>query len=352
MNETRMAQEISEWPQDWKGRAVAPIDADSAFNGYMAAHILFALERLGLLDQLLEVGEADVDDLAARHDADHRIVRGLITAARACGYVTLRNGRVAITPAGRDIARLRGYFIWAVGGYAELFASMGDIATGKRFYNRDVFRDEAMVALGSARNDQALLVGILDDVLAGLDFTTIADLGSGSCARVCRVVAAREGVQGLGLDISAPASRLAEETIRQADLSDRVRALQRDVLDLVSGQEHDSVLHEVDAVMSFFLMHDLLACPDTRLQILPRLREAFPKARTFILADTMLRPTQATGTALPVFSVGYELAHAMMGVPLHAKEVYEALFEQAGMRVRQVLPFGTPHSWLYVLEAD
>lgn len=41
-----------------------------------------------------------------------------------------------------------------------------------------------------------------------------------------------------------------------------------------------------------------------------------------------------------------------MGVPLHARAAYEELFTQAGLRTRQVLPFGTPHSWLYVLEAD
>ena len=104
--------------------------------------------------------------------------------------------------------------------------------------------------------------------------------------------------------------------------------------------------------MSFFLMHDLLADPNTRPQVLPRLREVFPKAHTFILADTMLRPADAAGATLPVFSVGYERAHAIMGVPLHTQDAYEALFAQAGMCIRQVIPFGTPHSWLYVLEAD
>ncbi len=63
-------------------------------------------------------------------------------------------------------------------------------------------------------------------------------------------------------------------------------------------------------------------------------------------------PAQPADATLPAFSAGYELAHALMGVPLHTKDTYEALFAQAGLRTRQVLPFGTPHSWLYVLEAD
>jgi phenylpyruvate C(3)-methyltransferase len=229
---------------------------------------------------------------------------------------------------------------------------MADIAAGKRRFNHDVLRNEAMVALGSAQNDQAQLTGTLDSALDGLDFSMIADLGSGNSARVCRVAADRAGTRGVGLDISDSASRLAQETIRQAGLSDRVTAFQRDVRDLILGRERDPALREVDAVMSFFLLHDLLADPATRTAVLPGLRESFPKARTFVLADTMLRSASTAGATLPAFSLGYELAHAIMGVPLHTREAYEALFEQAGLRIRRALPFATPHSWLYVLETD
>src|SRR5262249_24574270 len=153
------------------------------------------------------------------------------------------------------------------------------------------------------------------------------------------------GVRGVGLDISGAATRLAQDAIRRAGLDGNVEALQADVLEVVKGTEKYPVLAEVDAVMSFFLLHDLLAAPDTRSRVLPGLREAFPNARTFVLADTMIRPAQPAGgsaqpaggsaqaadATLPVFSVGYELAHALMGVPLHTKDTYEALFAQAGL---------------------
>ena len=66
----------------------------------------------------------------------------------------------------------------------------------------------------------------------------------------------------------------------------------------------------------------------------------------------MLRPDSENSSTLPVFSLGFELAHALMGVPLHSKETYEELFAGAGLSIRQTVAFGTPHSWLYVLEAD
>lgn len=348
----------SDLPADWTGRSAIPISVDEAFNGYVAAQIVFALDRLELLDELLEHGQVDVRATAARVGADERMLSELFRAAQTCGYVVLRDGVAVITTAGRDMAFMRGYFTWAVGGYADLFSNIAEVVSGDRRFNGDIFRDEAMVALGSGQNDRAFMAQTVDEVVARLDFTAIADLGSGISARLCRVAGARGDVRGVGLDISGAATRLAGDAIRRAGLDGSVQALQADVLGLIKGTEKYPVLAEVDAVMSFFLLHDLLAAPDTRSRVMPGLREAFPEARTFILADTMIRParpadgTQPADTTLPVFSVGYELAHALMGVPLHTKDTYEALFAQAGLRARQVLPFGTPHSWLYVLDAD
>ena len=341
----------NDWPADWTGRSAVPIRVDEAFNGYLAAQIVFALDQLGLLDELLEHGQTDVHAAAARA-GDQFMLGELLCAAQSCGYLVLKDGVAVITPAGRDVAFMRGYFTWAVGGYADLFSNMAGVISGERRFGSDIVRDEAMVALGSSQNDQAFMATTVDEVVGQLDFTTIADLGSGTAARLCRVAAARGGVRGVGLDISGAATRLARDSICRAGLDGNVQALRADVLEMVKGTENHPVLAEVDAVMSFFLLHDLLAAPDTRSRVLPGLREAFPKAHTFVLADTMIRPVQPAGGTLPVFSVGYELAHALMGVPLHTKETYEALFRQAGLRTRQVLPFGTPHSWLYVLGAD
>jgi phenylpyruvate C(3)-methyltransferase len=342
----------SDWPADWTGAAAIPIGVDQAFNGYVAAQIVFALDRLGLLDELLTRGQTDVRAAAIRLGADERMLGELLRAAQTCGYLELTDGVATITPAGRDMAFMRGYFTWSVGGYSNLFSNISGLVTGDRRFNDDTFRDEAMVALGSGQNDRAFMAQTVDEVVARLDVSVLADLGSGISARLCRMAAARDGMRGVGLDISDAATHLAQDAIRQAGLDGSVQALRADVLGVVKGTEKYPVLAEVDAVMSFFLLHDLLADPDSRPRVMPGLREAFPKARTFVLADTMLRPARPDDASLPVFSAGYELAHALMGVPLHTREAYETLFAQAGLRTRQVLPFGTPHSWLYVLEAD
>jgi len=344
--------DLAEFPADWRGTATRPIGVDAAFNGYIAANIIFALDQLGVWDLLDREGDATLARLPAVTGSNERLLGHLLKAAIACGYLRRRADRVMLTDAGRQLVRMRGYFTWAVGGYQEVLGNTSAIVSGAQRFGTDVHRNDAMVARGSGLNDQAFMADILEQVLAGIDFGAIADLGSGTAVRLCRAVARRAGTRGLAIDISEPATRLAEGTIHATGLGDRVTALRTDVLDVFLGKRHREILAEVDTVMSFFLLHDLLADPQTRHEVLPRMREAFPKTRTFLLADTTLRPAGDNDTTLPVFSIGYELAHALMGIPLHTRQTYEALFAEAGLKVESVVAFGTPHSWLYVIKAD
>ncbi|MER5640148.1 class I SAM-dependent methyltransferase [Kitasatospora sp. NPDC002227] len=342
-------------PDTWRGITPAPIAPTDAYNGFIAANVIFALDRMGVLERIgrgerlsaVEVTAAAGDTLRAE---------AVLRAAASCGYLKADGATYLPTEAGHEVAAARGYFTWAVGGYHDVFGRAGHLATGSHRYTENVFRDEAMVALGSAQCDQSLFAAQLTEVLSGIDFRTIADLGSGTSARVRRVVSQREGTRGLGIDISRPATDIARRDIAEAGMADRVTAVRADVLGLLGTQiDNDAEaaeVAEVDTVMSFFLLHDLLADPDTRSSIFTRMREAFPKARTFVLGDTMLRGPGESESTLPVFSVGFELAHAMMGVPLHTKETYEELFTDAGLRIDRVEALATPHSWLYVLQAD
>jgi hypothetical protein len=96
------------------------------------------------------------------------------------------------------------------------------------------------------------------------------------------------------------------------------------------------------------MLHDLFARYERPSAALEALRKAFPTASQFLLADTM---RSAADAGLPIFSLGFELVHAFMGVPLHSKEEYEAFFAEAGFAIERCLPFGAPSSWLYLLRA-
>lgn len=337
-------------PDDWSGNCLTPLHPDTAFNGYVAANVVFALEQLTLWESL-EQSDVSASAFVVRHGLQEKSFRQLCGTAQDLGLIEIKSDVLSLTPEGKAMSGMRGYFTWMVGGYRDVFGDAASVVNGDKVFGTSIMRDEAMVARGAARNDVSFMADTVDEVLAKLDFQVIADLGSGNSARVCRVVRKNPGTRGLGLDISEPATALAEQVIDEGGLGKRVRALQCDVLDVALDDALRDVIAEVDVVMSFFLLHDLLNDRSTRSVVLGRLREAFPKAHTFVLADTVLHPNREV-ERLPIFATGFELAHALMNVDLYTKEQYEMMFAAAGFRLDRAIPFGTPNSWMFVLDAN
>ncbi|MGV9559494.1 SAM-dependent methyltransferase [Streptomyces sp. NPDC003522] len=337
-------------PAEWNGDAKTPIDADTAFNGFISTHVVHALEQLGLFAWFDESGALDIPEYCRLNGLEETVFRQLLTASESFGHLVVAGDRVTPTRAWDELRRKIGFFTWGVGGYHDVFAKAAAITRGERVFGHDVRRDEGMVALGSAQADLAMMRHLLDEQIAALDFSVLADLGSGISERVSRLVKSRPGTRGLGLDISASATELAAGTVARHGLTDRVRPICADVLDVLFHGRRIEGADQVDVAMSFMFLHDLLVDPGTRMDVIPALRKAFPHAHTFLLADTTVRPRGAGG-ALPVFSSGFELAHALMGVPIYTREEYENLFREGGLHLRRTIPFGAPHTYLFVLEA-
>ncbi|MGH7869706.1 MAG: SAM-dependent methyltransferase [Candidatus Dormibacteraceae bacterium] len=328
---------------------MSPLNADTIFNGYVSANVLFALDSLGALKELA-IG-LNISEFCARDNLDRYVVDALVSAAADVGHIVVEDSTARLTSTGAEAAGMIGFFTWGVGGYHDIFAHAADIARGARRFGRDLYRDEAMVAQGSAQADIALMRDILDEVIAGIEFDTLADLGSGTGARLARFVGARARTRGLGLDISGPATELAAGVVERAGLSDRVQPVQADVTEVLFGGVLRDRCAQAEVVMSFMFLHDLLAEQTTRVEVVPKLREAFPRAHTFLIADTTVRPRHEGATTLPVFSSGFELAHALMGIPLYTREEYERLFIEGGLEIKEIVPFGAPYTYLFILEA-
>jgi hypothetical protein len=336
----------------WRGTATTPLDPDTAFNGFICAQVLFALERLGVFRALNDQDVLDVPALCAQDGLDTDVVGALLGFAESYGYLAVEDDKVRMTRTGEEGRRMLGFFTWGVGGYHDIFANAAAVARGERTFRVDLQRDEAMVALGSAQADTALMRHILDAEIAQIDYHTLVDLGAGTSERVSRLVRDRPGGRGIGVDISQPATDLAVGTIARYGLTGSVVPVCADVLDILFNGRRVDGADSADVVMSFMFLHDLLVDPSRRGQVIPRLRESFPNAHTFLLADTTIRPRDPDGDAtLPIFSSGFELAHALMGVPIYTRTAYEDLFESGGLRIRRTVPFGAPHTYLFVLEA-
>lgn len=316
------------------------------FNGYVGTNLAFALDQSGVLALLSSKAGSTLSHLADAARVDGRRLTPVVEAAVRLGLVAEQDGRFTLTPTGSDLAAEIGYFIWAVGGYRELFGNLAGWMRGDQDFGVTIDRDPVMVALGAAKVDASLMTAILFDVLDEVEFRFIADLGCGNAARLVSVCDRYAEVSGMGVEISDGACQAARQRVVDAGMQDRISIHHADVTRFEDASERREL---VDLVASFLLLHDLLAASDPPEALFTSLRRAFPNARRYLLADTNRMPS--TVGEPPIFSVGFELMHGVMATPIRTTEEYEHIFKEAGLSLRRRVPFATPYTWLYLLEA-
>ncbi|HUC57506.1 MAG TPA: aminotransferase class I/II-fold pyridoxal phosphate-dependent enzyme [Streptosporangiaceae bacterium] len=325
-------------------RRAPAYSAATLFNGNVGAHVVFALQDLGIW-QLLAAGPVPLARLSAQVGAAPDLLRALLDVAARLGHIEIREGTVLLSRAGRELVLSRGFFTWAVGGYGALLRALPEITTGKVAWGRDVRRDEEKVASGSAQVGAELMISVETRVLAGLDFASVADIGCGDGSRLVRLCGGEPRRRGLGLDISLAACGMATGRVAAADLASLVSIRCENIF----APGNTAVFKGFDLVSSFLMLHDLFALYGDGKLVMSALRTAFPDARYFLLADTNAYPWAEHEGPLPIFSLEFELVHAFMGVKILPKETYEQAFSDSDLEIERCEPLGVPSTWLYLL---
>jgi len=321
--------------------------AASIFNGYVLAHALFGLWELGLLDELAARGHLE---LPGRSPGGMAV---LLDPLLAAGLASRTGTTWRLTPAGADVAAEMGFLVWAVGGYGPVFQQAAGILSGKQVYGRDVSRDDVRVVTGSAlaarRHVSPYIYRIVDRLHATCGLRRIVDVGCGNAQFLVELCHRHADLSAVGVDISAAACELAAENVRRAQLAERITISCANFRAAAeTGRRGDSIWAGTGLVTSFFMLHDLMSDADRTIRDLRALREQLPSGARLLFADTVSRePSDAT--APPIFSLGFHLAHALMGVRLWNLRDYEEVFAAAGLSVEQRLPTGVPSTWLYLL---
>jgi phenylpyruvate C(3)-methyltransferase len=121
-----------------------------------------------------------------------------------------------------------------------------------------------------------------------------------------------------------PALAAARESAATAGVAERVSFTEADVTDL----PEDSRFREVELVTCFMMGHDFW--PRERcVEVLRRFRTLFPAARRILLGDAT-RTSGIPDAELPVFTLGFELGHDLMGITIPTIADWESVFEEAG----------------------
>jgi phenylpyruvate C(3)-methyltransferase len=293
------------------------------FSSYVVTVAVSAAYELGLLsrldrDRAIEISEVVGDEL------DPGVVRQLLATLAWADIVYLKADKALTGPRFDEVYAARGYYYWLVRGCGELFSIAPEVAFRARrtgdFFNRNM----RAVAVGSRLIGDTEVEPLFDGLLASLDFGTVADLGCGSGQRLLRIVGRDPRLRGIGVDIARDAVDLARKSIADVAMDDRIRVVHGDVLDLPS----DPAFADVDVITCVFMGHDFWPL-ERCVAGLTGLRVAFPGVRRLLLCD-VVRTSGAPGPGTTIFTLGFELVHALMGVYLPSRGEWLDAFHAAG----------------------
>jgi phenylpyruvate C(3)-methyltransferase len=312
---------------------------DDVYNNALSAYAISAAWELGLLDRLDRATESvGLDDFAAANDLHAPAVRAIARGLALAGTVTLSpdHGHVEPGPSFADTMAKKSYFYWLTRGCGELFGTMPQLVRNPARTGNFIVRDYK--AIGLAARDAGLrhVDPAFYRIIAERGLVHGADLGCGSGERLIKLAGRDPRFRGIGVDIAAGARALARDEVAAAGLSDRVIIVDGDAKRLAYRPEYA----EADFVCSFMMGHDLWPRHECLLS-LKLIGDAFPNATDLIICDTYRSELPVTEPH-PVFTLGFETAHAVMGQEIPTLGDWVDVFDEAGWHLADVIDFSLP----------
>lgn len=300
--------------------------AAEIFNSAVAASAVGAAWELGAFAELDEHGVLAVEDFAARTDLHLGATTAMFAALASVGIVERDGEKITTGPAFAEVYRSRPLFYWLCQGSAPLFSQMPKILRNANRTGQFYHRDAPAISYASREANRLFFDPVfwtaMDNI--GSDFTSVADLGSGSGERLIKIAERYPEIRGLGLDIAQSTIDMAVGEVERHGMSDRISFLAADVRELKPRPEFE----KIELLTCFMMGHDMWPREDC-IATLRRLRELFPSARRFLLGDTV-RTTGIPDTEVPIFTLGFEVGHALMGVYLPTLDEWHEVFADCG----------------------
>ncbi len=307
------------------------------YNNFLLAHTIYALDKVGHLDHLLE-------NKGLQAKESNEVLVSLLNILSDNELVTFHGGSYLATDLGVEVFKQRGFFVWCIGGYGNFYSQLKDILLG----NISPKRDEAEVAIGSSLIDQTLSSEDIEKIVMAYKPNYIADLGCGNGSRICKWITKFDNIFGLGIEKSEAAVSLALQRIRELSLEDRVSIINADCMSHIEEKE----LSRVDCVTCFFLLHDLMNSQHGDFsKVVNAIEKNFPSIKFLILADTVKTEEKFSfKNPAPVFTRGFELVHSIMATPLYSLDQYKNLLCTPQFRLVDVVDLAIPNSYVFVLQ--
>lgn len=315
-------------------------------EGYYVTKALLAVWRLGLLDEAVAGADVDVGSVARERALDGDMLSPLLDYLVVRGYLELVRPRVyRLSSRGVASVPFYGYLSTLIGAYEPVFARIEELVGGKVLYGRDIVRSHEEMARGLTALEDRLMGAVID--MVGDTVGTVLDLGCGSARMLARIVQQSDGIRGIGVDRDPNSCAVARETVRRENLEDRITIVQGDAGDVASLPP--GLREDVDTVTVMFLLHEILG-QRGRASTVALLSEI----AALVGPGGRLVMVEVSGAAEPVYQADlsfvpeYELIHNYTNQRLAPRPEWEAMVDEAGMKVECIAPVNMCQSFCLV----
>jgi len=298
---------------------------------FVLAHALHAFMQLGLLSDIAE-RPATIDELAARFGLDRERLAGLLQYLANEGIVDLLDsGRVGLTDEGAGFAEFWPWYSLLVGGYSRTFGSLAiTLRSGAPYAERDGLQ----VGIGSGGISQYDALPMTRNLLAQVgDWQTIVDIGCGDGSYLIDLCALLPNARGVGVEPNPDSRATAEALARERQLEGRVSFLDGDAMAMPDLTHLDGPL----CFLTAFVLQEVLE-QEGREAVINLLRSNFtahPDAHWIVIeVDECADDTEVMAHPLALaYYNPYYLIHKVTEQRLEKVAFWEALFDEAGVRV-------------------
>lgn len=220
-----------------------------------------------------------------------------------------------------------GYISWALRACAPLINNAKEFAEYNEEAQLKYPRDGGLVARTSKWMGEKSFYPQPEDAIIKLAPKKIVDLGSGSGGFLIRMLKKIPGAKGVGIDLSASATKQAIHAASQAGMSDRLQFVTAPIQVLV---EDASLIRDADIIHAGFVMHDLLPAEEKTLDALLCACCAHAIKGTLIIVDAI--PVAESNWEKPFAAAFNHLHNHFMSRRLLSENEWTEKLHRAGFK--------------------
>ncbi len=254
-------------------------------NGYIRAHLIFAMHETGVFETLKAKGNLSVEEIAKKNKLNPILLKGVLNFLYHSDKILIKkNDKFCLTDFGKEnlfTDALLTMSFGAVGAYSCILTELVPSLRNEKKYGEDYIRPGDLIAKGSYYTGRKNYPWVVEN-MKKLGVKKVADLGCGSADVLISLCEQDKNLQGVGVDLSDDALKEAKERIKKKGLEKRISLVQGD---LYNPSTFSNKIQDVDGFNAIMVMHEFLRDGKEKvIQMFKDMKKEF-KGKYFFLGE-------------------------------------------------------------------